>query len=125
MSRPWSSALRYWLISALLLAGCTAQTPPKSSALPWQSVACAAYSSAWVNHFRANVAVVSSDVSAAKQAALVQAKAQLQALVEPENCHKPYCLIQPKAEGRLDSYCGYKVPDPTGQELYRWIDWPD
>jgi hypothetical protein len=55
---------------------------------------------------------------------LAQARQALLDAGQDENaCQKPYCIIQPKAGGRLDSYCGYRVADPTGNELYRWVPW--
>ncbi|WXL25964.1 hypothetical protein WG219_00275 [Ectopseudomonas mendocina] len=96
-----------------------------SSPIRTQSAACQHYAQAWVEHFRASVAVregFHGDGALQRQA---QARARLDQQQHDDNCYKPYCLIQPKAEGRLDTYCGYKVPDPSGEEMYRWIPWTD
>jgi hypothetical protein len=78
-----------------------------------------------VTHFRASVAVQDSRRTESADTALIRAREQLRQVETDEDCYKPYCLIQPKAEGRLDTYCGYKILDPSGEELYRWIPWTD
>ncbi|KRW60953.1 hypothetical protein [Pseudomonas sp. TTU2014-080ASC] len=124
--RCWRSAGSVLLLG--LLAGCASErmnTTTYSSPIRTQSAACQLYAQAWVEHFRASVAVREGrhgDSALHKQA---QARARLDQQQIDEDCYKPYCLIQPKAEGRLDTYCGYKVPDTSGQELYRWIPWTD
>ncbi|MCU1719039.1 hypothetical protein [Pseudomonas sp. 5P_3.1_Bac2] len=96
-----------------------------ASPISSQSLACQNYSQAWVTHFRASVAVQDGRRAQAAKGELQQAKERLQQLKPVDDCYKPYCLIQPKAEGRLDTYCGYKILDPSGEELYRWIPWTD
>ncbi|WP_312597066.1 hypothetical protein [Stutzerimonas nitrititolerans] len=120
--RCWARA--QWMVLALL-AGCAGDGYRGGDPSPilTQSAACQAYSQAWVDHFRASVASLDGRRGEAAHADLVLARAQLQQMQMDDGCYKPYCLIQPRAEGRLDAYCGYKVPDPTGAELYRWIPW--
>jgi hypothetical protein len=123
--RCWRSAASVLLV---LLTGCAGErmnTTNYSSPITTQSLACQAYSQAWVTHFRASVAVQDSRRTESADTALIRAREQLRQVETDEDCYKPYCLIQPKAEGRLDTYCGYKILDPSGEELYRWIPWTD
>lgn len=126
----WSNALRCWpsLLLMALLAGCVHESGRRSdlaSPIRTQTPACQQYSQAWVAHFRANVAVQDGRRGKAAEQELALARELLRARETDEACYKPYCLIQPKAEGRLDTYCGYKIPEPSGEELYRWIPWTD
>lgn len=55
---------------------------------------------------------------------LERARQGLAAVGIAENeCDKPLCIIEPKANGRLESYCGYRLDDETGAALYRWVRW--
>lgn len=118
------TAWQYSTLSVLLtlLAACaTAPASAPRDATPAQSPAsdvCHAHAQAWVTHFRAHVAGVGLDRAESR---LQQARAQLAAEGVAENaCELPYCMVVPLAGGRLDTYCGYRRPDPSGRELYRW-----
>ena len=130
MCDRWSAALRYWRSTAwtavVLLAGCAGEKYDGSnSPIVGQSSACQAFAQAWVEHFRANVAALGDHRGEVARTRLAQARSWLRQMETNEDCHKPYCLIQPKSEGRLDTYCGYRISDPTGAELYRWVPWTD
>ncbi|WP_288365896.1 hypothetical protein [uncultured Marinobacter sp.] len=43
-------------------------------------------------------------------------------LSEPD-CARPYCIIEPLQEGKLDTWCGYRLDADRGEELYQWLDW--
>lgn len=119
--RCWASAL-----ALAAVAGCSATAPghAPSTASSSEGGRCAAFSDAWVSHFQANVAKLDGQRVASLDQSLAQARQALLDAGQDENaCQKPYCIIQPKAGGRLDSYCGYRVADPTGNELYRWVPW--
>jgi len=120
--------LRCW-VSALALvavAGCSATAPQQAAqrAGAANGALCTAFVDAWVGHFQANVARLDGQRVASLDQSLAQARQALQAAGQDEDaCEKPYCIIQPKAGGRLDSYCGYRVADQSGNELYRWVPW--
>lgn len=114
---------RYLTLSAALtlLAACAAVPASRHAvtAQPQTGGRCQAYVQAWVTHFRARVS--GTDVAIA-ESGLRQARAQLAAGEMAEDaCERPYCMVVPLAGGRLDSYCGYRRPDPSGRELYRWV----
>lgn len=124
--RCWRSGAGVLLLG--LLVGCASEgvhSPAATSPIRTQSAACQLHAQAWVTHFRASVAVREDRAAAGALQRQAHARAQLDRQPPDAACYKPYCLIQPKAEGRLDTYCGYKVPDPSGAELYRWIPWTD
>ncbi len=120
--------MRCW-VSALVLvavAGCSATAPQQTAqrAGAANGALCTAFVDAWVGHFQANVARLDGQRVASLDQSLAQARQALQAAGQDEDaCEKPYCIIQPKAGGRLDSYCGYRVADQSGNELYRWVPW--
>ncbi len=123
-------AWRCWLLSAAIvaLAACATGPTPQRQALtlemPAQDPLCAAYTAAWVSHFKANVDSLNRTGHGLESLPtdLRQARDELhRAGVDARSCALPYCIVQPLANGRLDSYCGYRVPDPTGRELYRWV----
>ena len=122
-------ALRFWL-SALLLgavAGCSVTAPSTAlmtSTEPTKSELCTVYVDAWVRHFQANVAKLDGQKTASLEQQLSEARQALSDAGQDDRaCPLPYCIIQPKAGGRLDSYCGYRAADPSGKELYRWVPW--
>lgn len=121
--RCWASAL---LPALLGLAGCAGLPGAGSGpgAAPPQPAACDAYVEAWVGHFRANVARLDGQAREAPLAALERARLALadQGIAE-DSCRRPFCIIQPRAGGRLDSYCGYRVAGGADGELYRWVPW--
>jgi len=119
--RCWASAL-----VLVAVAGCSATAPQQTAqrAGVANGALCTAFVDAWVGHFQANVARLDGQRVASLDQSLAQARQALQAAGQDENaCQKPYCIIQPKAGGRLDSYCGYRVADRSGNELYRWVPW--
>jgi len=114
---------RYLTLSVVLtlLAACAAVPAARHAvtAQPQTGGMCQAYVQAWVIHFRARVS--GTDVAVA-ESGLRQARAQLAAGEMAEDvCERPYCMVVPLTGGRLDSYCGYRRPDPSGRELYRWV----
>lgn len=120
--------MNVWRYSALsvaltLLVAC-AVAPVSHDVAPAEPVAgavCQAYVQAWVTHFRAHVSGSKLDVA---QSRLQQAQARLVTDgIGEDECDRPDCMVVPLAGGRLDSYCGYRRPDPTGRELYRWVSY--
>lgn len=91
--------------------------------------ACSDYRRLYVQGFRANVEAlsVSDDRLKVKAEALLdQSKERLaDADVEAQACSRPYCIIEPLQGGRLDSWCGFRIPADEGDELYQWLNWPD
>lgn len=129
MCVTWVIVLRCW-ISVLLLvaiAGCSATAPrngPSTLTVPPSSELCEVFVEAWVGHFQANVATLDGQDTASLDQQLRQARLALSDAGQAETaCQLPFCIIQPKAGGRLDSYCGYRIADPSGEELYRWVPW--
>lgn len=125
----WVIVLRC-LISALLMvaiAGCSATAPrsgPSTFSSPPSTELCEAFVEAWVGHFQANVAKLDGQQTASLEQRLMQTRQALSDAGQEETaCQLPFCIIQPKAGGRLDSYCGYRIADPSGEELYRWVPW--
>lgn len=122
-------ALRCWVSALLLLAvaGCSATAPSNHPAPITRVVSserCDVFVEAWVGHFQANVAKLDGQQTASLSHELKQARQALSAAGQDEaSCQLPFCIIQPKEGGRLDSYCGYRVADPSGDELYRWVPW--
>lgn len=91
-----------------------------------EPVACAHYRSAYVAAFATNVEALSSDRSELKQQAQLQFAAARQALGsnDPEQlCSIPQCIIEPLPEGKLTSWCGYRVDGNVGDEVHRWFEW--
>lgn len=87
---------------------------------------CHAYRTAWVSLFKANVQAMSDNtqILAAYAETLDEVRQQMAAVgIADQECSKPYCLIQPRQGGKLDSYCGYRLAAETGDELYRWVPW--
>ena len=129
--------MRFWIsgLLAMTLAGCAA-TPPlgggaggqgaaSQSSLnqPSQHSACIALVDAWAENFQANVRRLDGQQQVLDQR-LEQARLRLAAAgIAEESCNKPMCIIEPKANGRLESYCGYRFDDESGAALYRWVRW--
>lgn len=124
----WRCCLSVLLVG---LVGCA--TGPASSTrqvvadqLSSEHQMCRAYRSAWVTYFKANVQAMSDNtqISPAFAETLDEVRQQMAAVgVADQECSKPYCIIQPRQGGKLDSYCGYRVAAETGDELYRWVQW--
>lgn len=118
--------MRCWLSVMVLsaLSGCSSLAPVPVAERPAESAPCTAYVDAWVGHFRANVARLDGQARDAPKQRLNEAREALaRAGVAEATCERPFCVVQPEAGGRLNSYCGYRVDDPTGAELYRWVPW--
>lgn len=139
MSAALESALRFWISSllALALTGCAATSPSGGGAggrglasqqvaelpQPSQHPACRVLVDAWAENFQANVRRLDGQQQAPDQR-LEQARKGLAAVgIAEESCNKPMCIIEPKANGRLESYCGYRIDDESGAALYRWVRW--
>lgn len=136
-----ASCLRFWARAVTagalaLLAGCAA-TPSGSEygsnkqafldRLSSDPQACQSYRQAYVDGFEDNVNALAQDddVGQARAGkALVLARDRLQAagLSEPD-CARPYCIIEPLQDGKLDTWCGYRLDADRGEELYQWLDW--
>lgn len=120
--RCWASAL-----ALVAVAGCSAPAPshgPSPAAGVAGGALCEVFVEAWVGHFQANVAKLDGQQTASLDQALAQARQALNDAGQDEAaCRRPFCIVQPKAGGRLDSYCGYRIADPGGNELYRWVPW--
>lgn len=129
MSGIWRAALRCWLSAWVwvVVAGCSATAPGNHPPLSSQVAGgelCEAFVEAWVGHFQASVAKLDGQRTASLDQALHQSRQALKAAGQDEaDCRRPFCIVQPKAGGRLDSYCGYRIADPGGHELYRWVPW--
>lgn len=128
--RCWPSRVAVLALAALL-GGCGASAQ-RSTLVPATAAAssaagpapCDQFVDAWVEHFRANVAKLDGQAQAVSQQGLLQARQALnQAAVTEARCELPFCVVQPLAGGRLDSYCGYRRDDPSGAELYLWQPW--
>jgi hypothetical protein len=94
-----------------------------------EPAACSEYRELYVQGFRANVASISDEDPALKSESreLLQQSARALAIagVPQESCSRPYCIIEPLQGGRLDSWCGFRIPADQGDELYQWLDWSD
>lgn len=91
--------------------------------------ACERYRSLYVQGFKANVEALSASDDALKseaEALLRQSNDLLDdAGIEQSDCSRPYCIIEPLQGGRLDSWCGFRIPADEGDELYQWLNWSD
>lgn len=130
-----SKGLGLILIPVLLMTGCSTHQEISQGAnvqsfrqkLASQPQVCTAYRANYVAGFEQNVAALSrSDNRMQEEAAdlLAQSKTLLyEAGLSPEDCSRPYCIIEPLQEGKLDSWCGYRLDADQGEELYQWLDW--
>lgn len=116
-------------VAALALTACAAgggaRAPVADVAMPDAGAPpCREYVAAWVERFRSHVARLDrgdTDTDAG-DARLHDARERLaREQVDEAACTRPYCIIRPLGDGRFNSWCGYRVPDPSGAELYRWI----
>ncbi|WP_349519237.1 isopropylmalate isomerase [Marinobacter sp. NFXS11] len=122
--------------SAALLSGCVATPSGETNGSNRQAFleqlysdpqACQSYREAYVRGFRENVSALAQSDEAGQQEAeraLVRARERLLAagMTEPD-CARPYCIIEPLQDGKLDAWCGYRLDADTGEELYQWLDW--
>lgn len=42
----------------------------------------------------------------------------------PDVCGVPTCFVVPHTNW-WEPHCGYRIPDPTGDDLYAWVVWQD
>lgn len=91
--------------------------------------ACGEYRRLYVQGFRANVTALSVSDDAFKSEAetlLCQSTDLLDdAGIKKSACSRPYCIIEPLQGGRLDSWCGFRIPADQGEELYQWLNWSE
>lgn len=119
-----------------LLAGCaTAPSAPEKGSkrqafleqLSSDPQACQTYREAYVSGFERNVsALAKGDQAGQAEAELFLARARdrlLAAGLSEPDCSRPYCIIEPLQEGKLDTWCGYRLNADRGEELYQWLDW--
>jgi len=124
-------------IGLLTITGCAVTNQERSvsevaafkAELASQPAACANYRMLYVRGFKANVEAISESNDAAKKAAsnvIDQSNAVLlDAEVSEQDCSRPYCIIEPLQGGKLDAWCGYRLPADQGPELYQWISWSE
>lgn len=115
------------VLAVAAVAGCTTMAPPVT---PHSSLdlaggkLCEVFVEAWVGHFQANVSRLDGQLPASLDQELSKARQALTEAGQDEAaCRRPFCIVQPRAGGRLGSYCGYRIADPRGNELYRWVPW--
>ncbi|WP_228704426.1 isopropylmalate isomerase [Marinobacter antarcticus] len=89
--------------------------------------ACQTYRQAYVRGFRENVAALAAqnaDAQDQAQKRLSDSRLKLvdEGLTEAD-CLRPYCIIEPLQNGRLDTWCGYRLDADEGEDLYQWLDW--
>ncbi|HEA53983.1 MAG TPA: isopropylmalate isomerase [Marinobacter antarcticus] len=89
--------------------------------------ACQAYRQAYVRGFRDNVKALAAENVGAQNRAQQQLSNSRQTLadsgLEEADCARPYCIIEPLQNGRLDTWCGYRLDADEGKDLYQWLDW--
>jgi len=124
------------LAISVSLSGCAAQPEMKAGGenrelfvekLARTPAACNTYRQAYVLGFRDNVKALAAENDGAQSRAqqrLAQSRQQLAntGLAEAD-CARPYCIIEPLQNGRLDTWCGYRLDADEGEELYQWLDW--
>lgn len=124
------------LAVSISLLGCATQPEMKAGgenreqlveALARAPAACHAYRQAYVRGFRDNVKALAAENDEAQNKAqqqLAQSRQQLaSAGLAEADCARPYCIIEPLQNGRLDTWCGYRLDADEGEELYQWLDW--
>lgn len=121
--RAWRCSV---LSAAMLLGACAAGggervRPAALRVAEATAEPCREYVAAWVGRFRGNVAHLDRGGDS-KAGPLSAARERLvRGGIDEASCERPYCIIRPLGDGRLDSWCGYRRPDPTGRELYLWV----
>lgn len=124
------------LAISVSLLGCAAQPEMKAGGenrellvetLAHTPAACHTYRQAYVRGFRDNVkalAAENDDAQSRAQQHLSESRQQLaSAGLAEADCARPYCIIEPLQNGRLDTWCGYRLDADEGEELYQWLDW--
>lgn len=88
---------------------------------------CQSYRQAYVRGFHDNVqALAVNDVSGQEQAQLYLSDSReilAESGLSETDCSRPYCIIEPLQNGRLASWCGYRLDADEGADLYQWLDW--
>lgn len=95
-----------------------------------QQAACRTFRSEWVRNYIGRM--YSHKFNYAPSNAINREQAEVNDIVErlaaaglsPEACRVPECYSVPHS-GWWEPHCGYRVPDPTGEELYAWVEWRD
>ncbi|WP_420389243.1 isopropylmalate isomerase [Marinobacter sp.] len=94
-----------------------------------ESEACGRYRDLYVQGFETNVAALSESDSSLKARAETLLKQSTYVLneagIEQQDCSRPYCIIKPLQNGRLESWCGYRIAADQGEELYQWLNWSE
>jgi hypothetical protein len=130
MSSTWRSA-SFCSASVLLfigLTGCASKTQHTNAQarLAAEPPLCQSFRTAWVSNFKANVGAMSVDElpPVGPELLLADVRDDMQeAGLDEAQCTRPYCMIQPLAGGKLDSYCGYRIDANQGEEIYQWVPW--
>ncbi|EBA00510.1 isopropylmalate isomerase large subunit [Marinobacter sp. ELB17] len=118
------------------LSGCAAQPGMKAGGdnrvqfieeLARTPAACQTYRQAYVSGFGENVAALAAENAEAQGQAQMrlsdsQQKLEAEGLTKT-GCLRPYCIIEPLQNGRLDTWCGYRLDADEGDDLYQWLDW--
>lgn len=133
-SRFFTSAVMAGAVA--LFAGCAATPSGQESGsnklaflerLSSDPKACQTYRETYVRGFQQNVsALAQGDEAGQAEAELMLARARdrlLAAGLSEPDCARPYCIIEPLQEGKLDTWCGYRLDADRGEELYQWLDW--
>lgn len=126
------------LVCSLALGACQAWSPDSGGSTNRQAfldgladepAACGDYRELYVQGFRANVAAISEEdpeLKSESRELLRQSAGVLDGAEVPQQaCLRPYCIIEPLQGGRLDSWCGFRIPADEGDELYQWLNWSD
>ncbi|GAA5111450.1 isopropylmalate isomerase [Alloalcanivorax gelatiniphagus] len=131
-TRPW---LCWISLAVALLAGCR-HGPPADGGIPAElatrlaaePAACQAYRNHYVRAFHRHVAALSRHDEAAETGARQELERLRRELadqgLDADQCSRPRCIIEPLQGGKLDSWCGFRLPDRDGPNLYRWVAWP-
>ncbi|KZC22755.1 hypothetical protein RHOFW104T7_18330 [Rhodanobacter thiooxydans] len=109
------------LLGACAAGGGERARPAALTAAEAAAEPCRGYVAAWVGHFRGNVARLDRGGNPGAESLRVAREQLARDGVDEASCEQPYCIIRPLGDGRLDSWCGYRRPDPTGRELYLWV----
>ncbi|MFP1682329.1 hypothetical protein ACLD0W_07430 [Alloalcanivorax sp. C16-1] len=135
---PWTRPWRCWasLTGLLLLGGCQLAPANGGDGLPAElaarlaaePAACGAYRDDYVRAFHRHVAALSRHDDAARERAGEALRRLRRDLAEQgldaDTCSRPRCIIEPLQGGKLDSWCGFRLADRDGPNLYRWVTWP-
>ncbi|MBL7251915.1 hypothetical protein ACLD02_13485 [Alloalcanivorax sp. C16-2] len=132
-TRPW---LCWASLLGLLLTGCRHGPAPAGGDIPAElaarlaaePAACEDYRNHYVRAFHRHVAAMSRHDEAARERAREALRRLRRDLagqgLDADACSRPRCIIEPLQGGKLDSWCGFRLPDREGPNLYRWVAWP-